>query len=436
MATVQAASPVDLAELAKARRTEAMPKHSLFGSTLEIHNQNEMDQIQKIDISKPGKQPRRKGRFQLPEEFRSQLQEYKVVEATKEEIEKQKEEISKTKRAIENMEFNALNFDSDKINRVPQRAESGRSPLSMSDNAVKFAREMNKIGLNDRNSYNRDKYGHKAPVHQYSLCGDILRPGMETVRREKTEYPAFVGHSERHRKAPTGTPRHASAGPAEPRSVVPLPPNIRHQFGSRVCDFLLSDEKKVENTVNEQKLRRQRLLRPSKHLDIPDMDKELKPEYEMLGNAMRQNIFPGYTMNHKKSMTKLAYDDSVHLRRYPDPDQWRYQRDELSTWAEQNILYERMRKSFREFLSSMPKAERNWEKGSTSKPKPKTAPVQPKPKPKPKKQPTKSKPEEPAFEEIVFKTPPITPPPPQPEKVALAPKKERDQEFWDLYDKK
>ncbi|XP_060071834.1 uncharacterized protein LOC132551671 [Ylistrum balloti] len=436
MATLSAESPIDLAELAKARRTDAMPKHSLFGSTLEMHNKEEMDQIQKIDISKGGKEPRRKGRFQLPEEFRSQMREYKVVEATKEEIEKQKEEILKTKRAIENMEFKALNFDMDKVKRVP-RAGSGRSALSMSDSATKLAKEMNQIGLNDRNSYNRDKYGQRAPVHQYSLCGDILRPGMETVRREKTEYPAYVGHSERHRKAPTGTPRHASARPAaEPRSIVPLPPNIRHQFGSRVCDFLLSDEKKVEKTVNEQNLRRERLLRPSKHLDIPDMDKELKPEYEMLGNAMRQNIFPGYTMNHKKSMTKLAYDDSVHLRRYPDPDQWRYQRDELSTWAERNILYERMRKSFREFLSSMPKAERNWEKGSTSKPKPKNDPPPSKPKPKPKKPPTKTKPDEPALEEIVFKTPPITPPPPQPEKVTLAPKNERDNEFWDFYDKK
>lgn len=84
----------------------------------------------------------------------------------------------------------------------------------------------------------------------------------------------------------------------------------------------------------------------------------------------------------------------------------------------------------------MPKAERNWEKGSAARPKPKTATEPPKPKPKPKKQPPKSKPEEPAFEEIVFKTPPITPPPPQPEKVTLAPKQERDQEFWDFYNKK
>ncbi|OWF50890.1 uncharacterized protein LOC110449873 isoform X2 [Mizuhopecten yessoensis] len=358
MATALAASPIDLTELARARRTDAMPKHSLFGSSLEIHTKDEMDRIQKIDVSK-NKELRRKGRFQLPEELRSQMKEYKVVQATKGEIEKQKDELLKTKRAIENMEFGALNFDTENITRVPQRAGSGRSPLSMSDNALKAAREMNYVGLNDRNSYNRDKYGHRAPMHQYSLCGDILRPGMETIRREKTEYPAYVGHSERHRKAPTETPRHTSAGPAaQPRSIVSLPPNIRHQFGSKVCDFLLSDEKKVEKTVNEEKLRKQRLLRPSKHLDIPDMDKELKPEYEMLGNAMRQNIFPGYTMNHKKSMMKLAYDDSVHLRRYPDPDQWRYQRDELSTWAEHNVLQTRMKKAWEAyFLETLAKKQ-------------------------------------------------------------------------------
>lgn len=262
------------------------------------------------------------------------------MEATKEEIAKQKNEIVKTKQAIESLEFDALHFDMDKFSRVPRHTNSQiGSELSMSEHAVRIAKEMNQVGLNERNSYNRDKYGHRAPVHQYSLCGDVLQPGMETLRRQKSEYPVYAGHSERHRKAPTGTPRQASAPhPAEPRSVVKLPPNIRHQFGSQVCDNLLSDKKSVERTMNEQKLRRQRLLRPSKHLEIPDMDKDLKPEYEMLGNAMRQNIFPGYTMNHKKSMMKLAFDDSVHLRRYPEPDQWRYQRDELSKYWDTTVL--------------------------------------------------------------------------------------------------
>lgn len=114
---------------------------------------------------------------------------------------------------------------------------------------------------------------------------------------------------------------------------------------------------------------------------------------------------------------------------------WNYFYSIPGKWAEQNILYERLRKSFQEFLDSNPKYGRNWEKGVVSKPKPKAEPPPPKPQPKQKKSPPKSKPEEPALDDIVFKTPPVTPPPPQPEKVTLAPKNENDKEFWDFYDK-
>lgn len=68
-----------------------------------------------------------------------------------------------------------------------------------------------------------------------------------------------------------------------------------------------------------------------------------------------------------------------------------------------------MKKSWNDYLSSQPKAEVNWSRNAAPKPKPQPDPPKPKPvKKKPaQKQENPSKPE---FEEIVFKTPPITPP--------------------------
>jgi len=67
---------VDLYELMQTRRTGAMPKQSLFGSTLEKFNKEAVNKIKSADLKEHKKnqlQPRRPGRFQLPEPFRSQF---------------------------------------------------------------------------------------------------------------------------------------------------------------------------------------------------------------------------------------------------------------------------------------------------------------------------------------------------------------------------
>lgn len=85
-----------------------------------------------------------------------------------------------------------------------------------------------------------------------------------------------------------------------------------------------------------------------------------------------------------------------------------------------------------EYLNSQPKAQVNWDRNAKAPPKPILKdPV----KPKPRKQHTKPKEtqsKEPEFEEVKFVTPPVTPPP---EKVTLAPKAGKDNEFWDFYEK-
>lgn len=87
-------------------------------------------------------------------------------------------------------------------------------------------------------------------------------------------------------------------------------------------------------------------------------------------------------------------------------------------------------------LQNAPKFSRNWNPADFERTK--TAPInatrqkKPAAKIKPKTAPSK-KPEEPAFEDFVFETPPITPTPKTPEKIK--PVQSRDNEFWDSYDK-
>ena len=94
-----------------------------------------------------------------------------------------------------------------------------------------------------------------------------------------------------------------------------------------------------------------------------------------------------------------------------------------------------MKKAWEAYHNEQPKFDANWDRSAKRvvvvQPPPKEVPKTAKP--KPVKQ-TKTK--DSAFEEVVFVTPPVTPPPPPPEKLAEAKDVKRDDEFWNLYNKK
>lgn len=332
-----------------AKRTAALPKHSLFGTPLEVYDVDDMESIKRIDPKEHNKillERRKKDKLKLPEEIRSQLltgsDEY--VAKKRQEYEQLKASFNNTDKSIKEAEREALSFKGSHTDRTKH--------TRLSEEAVELARRMNRVGLNDRSSYNYDKYGkeRKLPAHQYSLIGDILRPGNDfAARREKTDI-TMQSPNPNSGTLQTAIGRQSSArGANSPVAAIELPPNIKHQYGTRICDNLLSDEKVVKQTLEDQAKSRAS-NRQKERATVTTLEKKLKPEYEQLGNFMRQNVFPGYTMDHHTSTTKSVYTDAVHLKRHPDPDQWRYQRDELSTWAEHNVINTRMKKAWESYF--------------------------------------------------------------------------------------
>lgn len=94
-----------------------------------------------------------------------------------------------------------------------------------------------------------------------------------------------------------------------------------------------------------------------------------------------------------------------------------------------------MDKDYEEFIQTLPKLDANWDKNARPQ-KPKVAQIpNPVKKVKKKNRPVPPKTKEPAFEDVVFVTPPMTP---QPQPDTFVPHKSenrRDDEFWDFYDK-
>lgn len=347
----------------RVRRTEAMPKASLFGSILEIQDKEGANSLQALDprSTKVPKTPTGKGpgqKFSLPEDIKQQLPGAAVLEKSKREFESQRNKLNEHSDELRKREEESLFKFSRGGEQASARQEPGtaRSPW-FSEQDLKGAKDINILGLNERQSYNRDKYGRKPQVHNYTNIGDPLRPGMDFPRRERTEIQmrnsGYGMGDKRGVLASSALPPQTQA-PVSARcprtTAIDVPPNIKHQYGSRVCDKLLSDKGVVEKTIRDQAELKESIQRRSKPVKVPPFTKELNPDYEMLSNAMRMNIVPGYTMNHKTTTTKSVYTDQVHLFRHQDPDKWRYQKDDLSKWAEHNVLRQRMTKAWEQYF--------------------------------------------------------------------------------------
>jgi hypothetical protein len=92
-----------------------------------------------------------------------------------------------------------------------------------------------------------------------------------------------------------------------------------------------------------------------------------------------------------------------------------------------------MKKLWNEYIQNQPKAQPNWDRNAP-RPMPPAKPNTSKKKPKVKqKSKHRKKPEPVPFENVEFKTPPLTPPVAKLEPVKSEVKK--DNEFWDFYDK-
>ncbi len=113
-------------------------------------------------------------------------------------------------------------------------------------------------------------------------------------------------------------------------AAMDLPPNIRHHFGTTVCETVLADNHKVQQTLHRQRKQRDQMYRSNKKkppIEMPPDDAD--PQYEALGLTLRQNTFPGFTYGHKCSMSNSVHTLDVH-NRHVDPSMFRNQRDELS----------------------------------------------------------------------------------------------------------
>lgn len=236
---------------------------------------------------------------------------------------------------LKDIKVKALSFQTDDVTVVnPRRDRATRKEYQRyTRNDIEHADEMNKVGLNNTTNYNRDKHGRRLSGYRSAIIGDIVQYDRNVGTGHHGQYSPSFGTVHDYRRKMAQLVSDSTNNPTQQyKSVVELPLNIRHSYGSQECDNLLSDKDKVDRTVEEQKKTKLAMMKYRRQSTLPELRRpDINPTYEAFGNAIRSNVFPGYTMNHTSSLMKEDHSIEVFLARQPPPDTFRHQRDELGT---------------------------------------------------------------------------------------------------------
>ncbi|XP_074648289.1 uncharacterized protein LOC141903848 [Tubulanus polymorphus] len=374
---------VDIADKPKHRNwadfcvkpTEAKPKHTLFGSNLEILSDAEQQKLREIDPNSYQEQPRQYRVRNLPPVLQAKIPDSSIVKFNKEQITKQKRVLNDIENDLQFLEKNTkYNPGLIQSNETPASSSGGtkKQPQWFTESDIKHTHDINILGVRpggQKSNYNRDKYATKPQTHKYALIGDVLRPGNDFNERENSIFSDEKNNFDSNMYS-TSYKKHfpeiETKNPEKPTETrefaIDLPANIQHTFGTTECQRLLTDTQSVDRSlklIEQQERIRRRVI--ANRLQPKSIKPEIHPLYEVMGNALRMDHFTGHTFDNKLSSTKRAHTQSVFDRRVPQIDNYRMKRDELSTWAESNVLRDRMKKAWDEYLTDTLNAKKTTE---------------------------------------------------------------------------
>jgi hypothetical protein len=233
------------------------------------------------------------------------------------------------------------------VNKNKSMNNNSNSESWYSEKDLKNASQLNDVRLKEgTSSFNRDKYEPEKPNHQYSRIGNPIKLGNDFDDNATPSAPSPPAPYKRHR-APDWLPPEAFIPAEKPQDdglPIRVPSNIRHQFGSHIVREVLADKKLVDETLERQaQMRAQRsksrgsgskTRAGSSSIEAPPATLNTGPMYDSLSQAVRQNIFPGYSPHTTQQSTKQAdYGGDVFQRRVAETDEHRYQRDALSEYC-------------------------------------------------------------------------------------------------------
>ncbi|XP_078609712.1 uncharacterized protein LOC144881003 isoform X1 [Branchiostoma floridae x Branchiostoma japonicum] len=419
----------------KAKRTQALPDRSLFGTTLDYDTNlkkaptPELDKIGD-DLLRPN--TKWKERMQVTVPFATTVSDEKNL-AT---LSLKQDNVRQLAGDIRGLREQALYFRPEQVlelqnirrnlTKAAVREErekeeqasttsTGRyyADIKPSYRDLEHSEAVNNVGIGNTGQYDWHRQGlQRAKGAPYKVIGDVFHTGNFTTSRQVDrgyDMPSQLKASQLR----TSDNKHMLEKTKQPRVVEShhVPANIRHTYGTKITKEAMQDEEL------KSKVLRERRKKTPRHTALPPLKDDITdPVYTDLSNVIRLDVLPGAPY-HTKSEVASHFTVDVHKNVQRDEDYLKFGRktDYLGRWTESNVYHQTMKKVWDKYMAEQPKYQANREIVPREKPKPKPPP-KPKPKPRPKAQDNGKKEDPP---------PPEEPPPPPPVE---------EENFWDFYD--
>ncbi|KAK7796380.1 hypothetical protein U0070_020816 [Myodes glareolus] len=126
-----------------------------------------------------------------------------------------------------------------------------------------------------------------------------------------------------------------------------IPENIRHKFGSKVVDHLISEEQ-AQKAIGELFEGQKRSSSWPSRTQSPAQISSIFADYYDLGYHMRSNLFQGPPQE-TKSLMKASYTPEVIEKSVRDVEHWHGRKtDELGRWHRKNAMNMNLQKALAE----------------------------------------------------------------------------------------
>ncbi|XP_041363567.1 uncharacterized protein LOC121379147 isoform X2 [Gigantopelta aegis] len=245
------------------RKTKALPKHSLFGTSFEMFTEEEKQRINSIDLNTNACVNQK---IPIADHLLQNIKGREEAAEKRREFEKRKKITEQTRQNMKTFEQDAIlvctgsqsKDMSHVIKAATRREEPARCGTWFTGKDIEHSREINFSTMPDNyRSYNRDKFSRLPPIYKNPAVDVFSRPRRQSVVSAEPRGPYQQGRPDlsgdvRRMASPCVHEPAADEPAADDPSVsnyICVPQNIRHRFGSKVCDSLLSDEKKVQDTL-------------------------------------------------------------------------------------------------------------------------------------------------------------------------------------------
>ena len=308
----------------RAKRTQANPPRSLFGTVVEIKDPQALHEEKHVKPKKKAQKPDKLARY-ISEDANKKL------EDAEESLRKQEQKVRFQVGKMKDLEHNALNFEPNDdlikpdvpigaLTYEPKKAYSPyQTDVKLNSRDISLAEQFNKLGLGSTRDYNGhpdymvkqpgeynyERYKTNPDNSKYQNAGNIFGMGGLFTYRGK-EYATIEKSAFQPRPLAPIKSTKSEVG-------FEIPDNIRAIHGSRLCDELMKDEERVKRALHlvpSAKKKKTPVLSSSSPVIVHHVD----PMYGALGNALRSDVFNGVSYGHLKSLNTASYTADVPKR--------------------------------------------------------------------------------------------------------------------------